>query len=144
MERIRVSQITVDQRFLASVDLRMLVYMSSPFPHVGEYARFALASWHHPSCSFPFSLASAHECWCRSQGLEGDLHNYLFRQWLYSHTASGPRYQSSVGALFDSRHLLMMKGVEERRVAGSLVPLRPFPLGPNAHPFRRQPSRTRR
>lgn len=108
-------------------DACLYVFSISP---CGRYARFALASWHRPFCLFPFILASARKCRYRSQGLEGDLHNYLFRQWLYSHTAFGPCYQSGMGALSDSRHLLMMKGVEERRVADSLVSLRPFPLGP--------------
>ena len=69
MERIRVSQITVDQRFLASVDLRMLVYTGSPFPLVGgtqglhwpagitRSAHFHLA-WHLPT-----SADAGHRGW---------------------------------------------------------------------------------
>lgn len=98
MERINVSQVTVDQRFLASVDLRVLVYTCSPFPLVGgtqglhwpagitRSSHFHLA-WHLP--------ATADR---GSQGLEEDLHNYLFGQWLYSHTASGPGLPGRCGS----------------------------------------------
>lgn len=69
MERINVSQITVDQRFLASVGLRMLVRTGSPSPLVGgtqglhwpagiaHSARFHLA-WHLPA-----SADTDHRAW---------------------------------------------------------------------------------
>jgi len=136
-----VSQVTVDQRFLASVDLRVLVYTCSPFPLVGGTqglhwpagivcsAGFQL-SWHLPA-----SAGTGH-------GLEGDLHNYLFRQWLYSHTASGLIYQSGVGALFDLTSPNGEGAGGEQ--GGSLVPLHPFPLSPRCSPLRRQPTRVRK